>query len=172
MMGRCFRVFVSSTFSDLRAERKASQRAILELGHMPAGMELFPAAPDSPWKTMMEEIKASDYFVLIIGGRYGALDETGLSYTEKEYEYALSLDKPVIPLLHRDPNQLPRDHTETDQRAWRKLQEFRTRVKRRHVCVFWDSADDLKSKLIAGLTAAIRKHPAPGWTRTDDVLDG
>lgn len=30
-----------------------------------------------------------DYYILIVGGRYGSLDDDGTGYTEKEYNYAL-----------------------------------------------------------------------------------
>ncbi len=42
-MDKRYQVFISSTFEDLKEERQAVLRATLELDHMPAGMELFPA---------------------------------------------------------------------------------------------------------------------------------
>jgi len=171
-MGKRYQVFVSSTFSDLKDERQAALRAILELDHMPAGMELFPAVDDSAWQLIREVIDASDYYVLIVGGRYGSLDEEGLGYTEKEYDYAVSTKKPVIPLLHRDPDNLPRGKTETDQKSWKKLEAFREKVEDRHTCVYWASVDELKAELIIGLTATVKRHPAIGWVRADKVPSG
>lgn len=113
-MEKRYQVFISSTFKDLIEERQAVLKAILELDHMPAGMELFPATDDSAWHLIQDVIDASDYYVLIIGGRYGSLDKEGLSFTEKEYEYALKTKKPVIPLLHRSPDNLPRGKTDVD----------------------------------------------------------
>jgi len=46
-MEKKHQVFISSTFRDLIVERQAVLKAVLELGHMPAGMELFPAADES-----------------------------------------------------------------------------------------------------------------------------
>jgi hypothetical protein len=86
-MDKRYQVFISSTFIDLKDERQAVLRAILELDHMPAGMELFPAADDSAWQLIKDVIDASDYYVLIIGGRYGSLDETGLSSHRKTAPY-------------------------------------------------------------------------------------
>lgn len=160
-----FQIFVSSTFKDLIEERQAVQKAILELDHMPAGMELFPAADESAWQLIKDVIDASDYYVLIIGGRYGSLDETGLSYTEKEYNYAVKSGIPVIALLHSDPDNLPRGKTETDEEAWNKLTEFREKVESKHTCNYWDSAEELKAKVITGVISAIKKQPAVGWVR-------
>jgi hypothetical protein len=132
-------------------------------------MELFPAGDESAWQLIQGVIDTSDYYVLIMGGRYGSLDEGGLSYTEKEYDFALSRKKPVIPLLHQNPDNLPRDRTDTEQAAWTKLKSFRAKAERRHTCVYWSTADDLKAKVIVGVMAAIRRSPGIGWMRGDTL---
>ncbi len=43
-MDKKLQVFVSSTYRDLIDERQAAVQAILDAGHIPAGMELFKAA--------------------------------------------------------------------------------------------------------------------------------
>jgi hypothetical protein len=168
-MDKRYQVFVSSTFSDLKDERQAVLRAILEIDHMPAGMELFPAADATAWQIITDVIDASDYYVLVIGGRYGSLDGEGLGFTEKEYEYSVQTRKPVIPFLHEAPDNLPRDRTETDPEAWEKLKSFRAKVEGRHTCVYWRSPEDLKAKVIVGLTSATKRFPAVGWIRADKV---
>ena len=139
---------------------------------MPAGMELFPATDASAWQLIKDVIDASDYYVLIIGGRYGSLDETGIGYTEKEYDHAIATKKPVVPLLHEKPDNLPRDKTETDAAAWKRLTAFREKIEKRHTCVYWKNADDLRSKVIVGLTAIIKRQPMVGWVRADEVPTG
>lgn len=168
-MEKRYQIFVSSTFADLVDERQAALRAILELDHMPAGMELFPAVDDTVWQLIKDVIDGSDYYVLIIGGRYGSLDETGLSFTEKEYDYAVSSKKPIIPLLHGNPDNLPRGKTDTQTATWEKLKAFRLKIEKLHTCVYWNTAEDLKAKVIIGLTATMKRHPAIGWIRADQV---
>jgi Domain of unknown function (DUF4062) len=168
-MDKRYQIFISSTFLDLQDERQSVLKAILEIDHMPAGMELFPATDDTAWQLIREVIDSSDYYILIVGGRYGSRDEAGLSYTEKEYDHAITAKKPVIPLLHENPEALPRDKTETDNDAWERLKRFRAKVERKHTCVYWRNADDLKAKVIVGLTAATKRHPAVGWVRADKV---
>lgn len=171
-MDKRYQVFVSSTFTDLKDERQGVLKAILELDHMPAGMELFPATDASAWQLIKDVIDASDYYVLIVGGRYGSLDETGIGYTEKEYDHAVATKKPVVPLLHEKPDNLPRDKTETDASAWKRLTGFREKVEKRHTCVYWKNSEDLKSKVIVGLTAIIKRQPMVGWVRADQVPAG
>ena len=168
-MDKRYQIFISSTFLDLQEERQAVLKAILEIDHMPAGMELFPATDDTAWLLIRDVIDSSDYYILIVGGRYGSRDEAGLSYTEKEYDHAVAAKKPVIPLLHANPDSLPREKTETDSDAWERLKKFRAKVEKNHTCVYWTNADDLKAKVIVGLTAATKRYPAVGWVRADKV---
>lgn len=171
-MDKRFQIFVSSTFTDLKEERQAVLKAVLELDHMPAGMELFPATDASAWLLIKDVIDASDYYVLIIGGRYGSLDETGIGYTEKEYDYAIATKKPVVPLLFENPDNLPRDKTETDAATWKRLSSFREKVEKRHTCVYWKNSDDLKARVIVGLTSVMKRQPMIGWVRADEVPTG
>ena len=168
-MDKRYQIFISSTFVDLIEERQSVLKAILELDHMPAGMELFPASDDTAWGLIKDVIDASDYYVLIVGGRYGSIDEEGIGYTEKEYRYALTTKKPVIPLLHKNPDNLPREKTETEAGTWEKLKAFRSIIENNHTCVYWESAEELKSKVIVGLTSTVKRFPAVGWVRADNV---
>jgi len=167
MTEKRYQIFISSTFEDLKDERRSAIRAILEMNHIPAGMELFPASDDAAWSLIQGVIRESDYYVIIIGGRYGSLDENGISYTEKEYDYAAIIGIPVVPLLYRNPDNLPRGKTETSEGAWKKLQEFRGKVERNHTCKYWESAEDLEAKLVLGVTHAIKRHLCVGWIRAN-----
>ena len=168
-MEKRYQIFVSSTFRDLVNERQAVLKAILELSHMPAGMELFPASNDAAWRLIQDVIDASDYYVVIIGGRYGSLDSTGIGYTEKEYDYAVGADKPVIPLLHKKPDNLPRNRTDEDQESWARLQKFRGKIENKHTCKYWENPDDLAGKVAIGLTSEMGRRPAIGWVRANQV---
>ncbi|HET9107162.1 MAG TPA: DUF4062 domain-containing protein [Steroidobacteraceae bacterium] len=171
-MNKRYQVFISSTFRDLIEERQAVLKGILQIDYMPAGMELFPATDDSAWQLIREVIDGSDYYVLVIGGRYGSIDSAGLGYTEKEYDYAYDTKRPVIALLHKNPDNLPREKTETEEKFWKKLLAFRSKVEKRHTCVYWESADELKAQVIVALTGAAKRHPAIGWVRADEVPTG
>lgn len=171
-MDKRYQIFISSTFSDLIDERQSVLKAILEIDHTPAGMELFPAVDDSAWLLIQDVIDASDYYALIVGGRYGSLDSQGISYTEKEYDYARKQKKPVIALLHKNPDNLPRGKTEADPKSWEKLKAFRKKVEASHTCVYWETADELKARMIVGLSSTIKRFPAIGWVRADQVPSG
>jgi hypothetical protein len=74
MQKRKLQVFVSSTFIDLKEERQSAVEAILNAGHIPAGMELFKAGDESQWNIIKDWIEESDVYMLILGGRYGSIE--------------------------------------------------------------------------------------------------
>lgn len=99
-MTKKLQVFISSTYNDLIKERQEVIEAILDAGHIPTGMELFKPI-DKPQKTIIEQyLKDSDVYMLILGGRYGSIDEdTNISYTEWEYDLAKKLEIPGFSLV-------------------------------------------------------------------------
>jgi histidinol phosphatase-like PHP family hydrolase len=113
-MQKKFQVFVSSTYEDLVEERQDALKSILDLGHIPAGMEGFFAADQEQFEYIKKIIDECDYYVLIIAGRYGSVDETELSYTEKEYDYAVSKGVTVLAFIHNDVSSLPAAKVDAD----------------------------------------------------------
>ena len=73
-MKKKLQVFMSSTYTDMLAERQAAVEAILRAGHIPAGMELFAAGDDSQLEAIRRWIDDSDVFLLVLGGRYGSIE--------------------------------------------------------------------------------------------------
>ena len=63
-------------------------------------MELFKAGNDSQLKTIYKWIDESDVYMLILGGRRITNEKkSGLSYTQLEYEYAISKNIPVFAVI-------------------------------------------------------------------------
>ena len=74
--------------TDLKSERQQVVKAILEMGHIPVGMEMFSAADEEQWKIITRQIALTDYYVVIIVHRYGST-AGAVSFTEKEYDFAV-----------------------------------------------------------------------------------
>ncbi len=146
-MDKRYQVFVSSTYEDLREERQQVMQALLELDCMPSGMELFPAANEDQWTVIKKVIDDCDYYVLILGGRYGSVGPDGMGYTEKEYRYALSISKPVIAFLHKKPGDIPAKKCESSQEGKEKLAAFRALVEEK-LCKHWSNPDDLVGRRV------------------------
>lgn len=168
-MDKKYQVFVSSTYEDLQEERKKVMEALLQMNCFPVGMEYFNASDSSQWEVIKSLIKECDYYVLIVAGRYGSIEEeSGKSYTQKEFEYAVEQGVPVISFVHQCPESLPVTKYEQDSLKRDKLEEFRTCIKKK-LCKFWDNADVLSSQVVLSLTSLIKSHPRTGWIKADEI---
>ena len=112
-------------------------------------------------------IDECDYYLLIIGARYGSTDKEGVSYTEREFDYARSVEKTVIALLHDDIENLPMKNFDADQSLKAKLDAFREKVKTGRMVRFWNNRDQLIAAMMQAIMKAISTYPALGWIRGD-----
>jgi hypothetical protein len=169
-------VFVSSTFEDLREARRNVFEAILGLECRPVGMEGFGAADLPPWEKIKREIDEADCCVLMVAGRYGTVDENGVSYTEKEYRYAVEQSKPILIFLHKDIESLPGRSLESDPELRSKLQSFRMLCLQKQ-CSFWETEGELETQVTRSLAKFIQENTGQvrgrgrGFT-SDDITEG
>ena len=139
-MDKRYQVFVSSTYEDLHEERREVMQALLALDCIPTGMELFPAADYDSWTHIKRFIAGCDYYVVIVGGRYGSRGPTGKSYTEMEYDYAVEAGLPALAFLHKDPGTIPANKTEPTDDGKVALCAFRKKVENSRHAKYWNSS--------------------------------
>lgn len=166
-MNKRYQVFISSTYSDLKEERSNVIKSIMDLDCIPAGMELLPAMDEEQFEFIKKIIDDSDYYILIIGGRYGSMTGNGISYTEMEFDYAMSKRIPVIAFLHEDINNIPVGKVDIDSMARGKLELFREKVKKGRLVKFWNNNENLISQVIISLSQTIKSRPGIGWIRAN-----
>jgi len=160
-------VFVSSTKQTLEEERIEVINSIIKLNYMPASMEFFPASNLTSWNYIQNVIDTCDYYILILGARYGSIDqETGLSYTEREFKYALGKGIPILAFLHYDPGKLPMANFDNKS----KLFDFYEFVKKATLCNMWKNKDDLSSMVTTSLIQLVLNNPQTGWVKADEQL--
>lgn len=169
-MEKRYQVFISSTYQDLQAERQQVMQALLELDCIPSGMELFPAADEDQWSLIKQVIDDCDYYIAIIGGRYGSIGKDGKSYTQLEYEYAVSKDKPVLAFLHREPGKITAERSEQTQEGKLGLKIFRDLAEKK-MCKHWETPEELGSVVSRSIVKLMKTKPAVGWVRADLVPD-
>ena len=169
MNDRIYKIFVSSTYLDLKDYRNAVIQAILRMQNLPVGMEMFNASSDTQWKIITDTIDECDYYVLILGKRYGSVmkenPDKGMSYTEREFRYALSKRIPCLGFLIDDEALVKVGNIETDPEKMKRLNEFREFVKDKGTINHWKNADELAAKVRSSLEAEIERHPRSGWIR-------
>lgn len=170
-MKKKLQIFVSSTYTDLLEERQAAVEAILKSGNIPAGMELFTAGDKSQLETITRWIDDSDIYFLILGGRYGSIEPTtGNSYTEVEYDYAKSTNKPLFAVVISDEylekkikkNGQSVIETENGQ----KYKSFKEKVLS-NISEFYDSPKDIKLAIHETLSDFKERYDFIGWIPGD-----
>lgn len=172
-MRKKLQVFVSSTYEDLIEERQSAVQAILNAGHIPAGMELFTAGDESQKDTIKKWINESDVYLLILGGRYGTLDRsTGKSYTQWEYEYAGSVGKPRFAVVIKEDaleEKVKSGGTKMMEKENPSLyKEFRAEVLSK-VCKFYNDKRDIQLAIFQKLVEYTGDENLVGWVYGKDV---
>ena len=160
-MEKKYQIFISSTYEDLKEERKKVQDTILSMYQFPIGMEMFSATDVGQWEIIRETIDRSDYYVLILGHKYGSVIEegeyAGISYTHREFRYALEQKIPVLAFLIDDCVAVTLEKMEKDADKKEKLEMFKDEVKSERLIQWWTSKDDLANKVSIALAKQINR---------------
>jgi hypothetical protein len=165
-----YKVFVSSTYEDLKEERQEVFDALLKCSCFPVGMEHFPSSNLRSLDLIRKYIDQCDYYVMVSAGVYGSIvpgRHRKVSYVEWEYDYAK--DKlPCFSFIIQDPNKLLGDKLEKDN--WDLLVAFHGKVKRdgRNVRSY-TSAAQLNALVLHAFQNAPRDTPATGWIRAGSL---
>lgn len=182
ILDKRYQIFISSTYKDLIEERQKVTQAILKLYHFPIGMEMFHADNNEQWCQIKNTIDMSDYYILIVGRYCGTLiEKEGISYTEKEYDYAISRGIPVLSFIISDDAKKESYGIETNkqQRAYKKFVKKVMELP----CEFWHTSDELAYQVTSTLSMKFRENNRNGWMpnnpygiigsyKVDDVIVG
>ncbi len=160
-----YQIFVSSTYEDLKQERDLVIKAILEMGHIPVGMEMFSAGDEEQWKLIAKQIEDCDYYIVIVAFRYGS-EDGNISYTEKEYDYAINIGVPTLGFLINDDAGWNASHVDKKKDKVEKLVQFKEKIKRKMV-KYWADKNDLYGKISIALMKQFNTNPRIGWIRAD-----
>lgn len=134
-------MFVSSVVGDYEDFRAAAAQAIETLGHQILRSEDFPALIGTPQQACLAAVREADVVVVLLGKRYGALQESGLSATHEEYREARE-QKPVLVFVEEGVTH------ETAQRAFiDEVEAWSTG----HVRMGFSTPEDLKAKMTRAL---------------------
>jgi len=170
LMNSKLQIFISSTYTNLKAERQAAVEAILKAGHIPAGMELFTAGDRSQWEVIQRWITETDIYMLILGNKYGSIEpDSGLSYTELEYDFAVRNGKPLFAVVieeaaleKKEMHALDSGISEGDNPE--KLMAFRTKVLSK-MSSFFSDPKDVKLAVLETVPLLAADYKLKGWVR-------
>lgn len=170
-MDKKYTVFLSSTYDDLREERREVIHALLELDCIPCSMETFPADDDEQFEFIKSVIDECDYYVLIIAGRYGSIGKNGKSFTEMECRYAKQKGIPILTFIHSDIGSISLDKSEKSELNRKKLESFIKYASKDKTAKFWNGKEDLAGKVSRAMISTIKRRPAIGWVRGNFAID-
>jgi hypothetical protein len=140
-------VFISSTYHDLVPYRESIWEVLSDLNFTIKGMEKFGARKSCPLDTCLLEVTNADVYIGIIAYRFGSVEsETGKSFTQLEYEKALSLNKEILIYLLDDDGFIQPKYIDFGDKAI-KLDQFKKILRKNHTVDFYKDPIDLKIKI-------------------------
>lgn len=151
-MNKEIRVFISSTYIDLREHRAALIDALNKIGMGINTMEYFCSLPDTPLNTCLNELANATLYIGIIGSMYGSVHEsTGKSYTQLEYEKAKELGIPTLIFIMDESRQpILSKYIDKDDK-YEKNNEFKTLLKAENTISYFTTSDDLVVKVLESI---------------------
>ena len=111
-------------------------------------------------------------YLLILGGPYGSIEQhSGKSYTELEYDYAVSINKPFFACVVSSNAQEERlkqyGSGVLEQENPALLRAFRKKVTSK-MCRFWTDTKDIKLSILETLSNFARREELIGWVRGNE----
>jgi hypothetical protein len=166
------RIYVSSTFDDLRLHRASCIRVLRQLGHEVVSMEDYVAESSIPVDKVVADVKTCDVYVVLVAWRYGYVPEASrinldvsgatkgaTSITEYEYLAAVEANvKRLAFLLHErapwPPYLMDGSAGTTDPHgSLGKVLGFRERLQRDQMVAFFEEPADLEARLSAAVAS-------------------
>lgn len=146
------KIYISSTYSDLKEYREEVYRALRKLGHDVVAMEDYTASDQRPLDKCLEDVAGCDVYIGIFAWRYGYIPpEQDKSITELEFRTASKGKRCLIFLLNDDA---PWSRTNMDKDS-AKIEALREELKRDFLVEFFSNKDELASDIGIAVSTAL-----------------
>lgn len=162
------KIYVSSTYADLKVYREAVHRQVMRLaGHQVTAMEDYVATDDRPLAKCLADVGNCDIYVGIFAWRYGFVPQGDnpekRSITELEYLHAKANQKTCLIFLLDDKalwSPGDTDHKTKENEAGGRIEALRKQLSETHMVSFFDAPDSLAS-LVSAAIQVWEKKPMP-----------
>jgi hypothetical protein len=152
------RIYVSSTYEDLRECRAAVRIALQRLHQEDVAMETYSAEPLRPVDRCLQDVASSDLYIGIFAWKYGYIPPMGsLSITELEYREAVANNKDRLIFLLREDAPWPRSLMERGLGAER-IENLRRELSEEHLCSFFSTSQELATLVTTAVSNWLRGH--------------
>ena len=149
------RIYISSTYEDLKKEREAAAKALQRLGHQPVCMENYVASPQQPMEKCLDDVRNCDVYVGIFAWRYGFIpDEKDKSITHLEYETAKNAGIPCLIFLSDQKAPWPVEYVAAGEER-QKIDRLRNELTNEYIVSFFKNSDELSGLVGAAVSNII-----------------
>jgi Domain of unknown function (DUF4062)/TIR domain len=143
------RIYIASTYTDLKDYREAAYVALRRLGHQSVAMEGWEASDQAPLEKSLEAVRQSDVIVFLVAWRYGYVPfGEQRSITELELETARKAQIPCLIFLAPDEVSWPQEYIDKDVT---NIRRFRERLLSEYLVGFFRSPDQLAHEVAVSL---------------------
>jgi hypothetical protein len=160
------KIYVSSTFEDLKEFRAEVYRQLRKLRTDAVSMEDYVASEKRPLAKCLEDVADSDIYVGIFAWRYGYIPKEegnpkSRSITELEYRAAGQHSKERLIFLLRDdapwkPSLMDTHTREGD--GGKHIERLREELGTSHAVGFFSTPDELAKEVSAAVTNVLLRH--------------
>jgi hypothetical protein len=146
------KIYVSSTFQDLKSHREQVERVIRRMGHQDVAMEYYVAEDQRPVAKCLADVASCDVYIGIFAWRYGWQPKednpSQRSITEMEYLEAHKLQKKCLIFLLSEDAPWPKRHIDKDTT---KVENLRNTASAHHTADYFVTEDELARKVTEAL---------------------
>lgn len=163
------RVYISSTYLDLREQREAVAKAVRRLNCQPVCMEDYVARDDRPVDKCLADVRSCQVYVGLLAWRYGFRPpQRDRSITQLEYEQARTQGIPCLLFLAQDPGTWPKKwrDTGTDETD---LNDFRNEVEQRHTVSYFAEVRELETLVATAVSLQLLEFARRAGTGNIDI---
>lgn len=152
-MPESFKVYISSTYKDLKEQREIAARAVRALRHQTVAMEDYTSTEQKPVDKCCSDVKSCDIYLGIFAFRYGHIPKGyQKSITRLEYEAAGAAGIPRLIFLIDEDAPWPKSMMDKDDS---EIYTFRDLLKNEHTLEPLKNISDFNLKVAAALSNAI-----------------
>lgn len=143
------KIYISSTFGDLKDCRKAVYDALRSMHHDVIAMEHYVAADQRPLDKCLTDVESSDLYLGIFAWRYGYIPDKDnparQSITELEFRHAVKTGKPCLIFMLAEDAPWPYSMIEHGEAAER-LKSLRQELGKDYLAGFFKTCEELAGK--------------------------
>lgn len=167
MLDKRYQVFITTSGKEMQPERMVVSQTLIGMGYFSWGLE-----QRTPLSTAFarRQIDDCDYVLLLLGSQYGEQSVSGVSYMHLEYIYAVTKQKPIIVLMHDNPESRDPALQETKLELKNRFHEFRQQLQKEvEQVIGFKTLRELELAVRSYMPQMLERYPVVGWVRPQSI---